>query len=559
MQEASIDDLTGHGGDHVVEALTRFGVEEIFTLSGGHVFPIHDACFRRGVKIYDVRHEQSAGFGAEAMGKLMRRPGVCVVTAGPGLTNTISAIASASFNGSPMVIISGRAGQARWGQGSLQEIEHIPLVDSITKSATTIFSPEEIYKRVVEACKQTNTPPRGPSFLDVPIDVLFSSRTVGRGELSVENSVGSSTCEPDYKAVQIAGDLLANSRRPILIGGGDIWLGRAEDHFVSFAERFELPTFQNGQGRGILGFDHPLSVSRSRHMLKEADLVIVVGTPLDFRLGFGRFGGAKVVHLVDSPDKVAGHVEGAISLVGNLADSLEALSIRAQEVERKSTSQAQGRTAKKSWLDELAGIDRAAWEADIEVFNSPNTPIHPLRIFGDLDRVIDRDAIVIGDGGDFVSFAGKYVKSYKPGCWLDPGPYGCLGTSAGYLMAARAAFPDRQVIGLIGDGAFGFSGLDVDSLVRHKMAVVLIVGNNGIWGLEKHPMRAIYGYDVACDLQPGCRYDQVVQALGGAGETVEDPDHFAPALERALASGVPYLVNVITDPNVIYPRSSNLA
>ena len=172
--------------------------------------------------------------------------------------------------------------------------------------------------------------------------------------------------------------------------------------------------------------------------------------------------------------------------------------------------------------------------------------------------MLDRDAVVIGDGGDFVSYAGRFVDSYVPGRWLDPGPYGCLGTGLGYAMAARIVHPDRQVVLLLGDGAAGFSLMDADSLVRHNLPVAIVVGNNGCWGLEKHPMRQLYGYDVAADLQAGCRYDQVVAALGGAGETVERPDEIAPALKRALAAGVPYLVNVICDPEHAYLRRSNL-
>jgi acetolactate synthase-1/2/3 large subunit len=197
--------------------------------------------------------------------------------------------------------------------------------------------------------------------------------------------------------------------------------------------------------------------------------------------------------------------------------------------------------------------------ADDGLLGGSARPIAPLRVYGELRKRLDRDAVVVCDGGDFVSYAGKYVDVYEPGCWLDSGPYGCLGTGLGYAMAGRLAHPDRQVVALLGDGAAGFSLIDVDTLVRHELPVVMVVGNNGIWGLEKHPMRALYGYDVAADLQAGCRYDRVVEALGGAGETVADPDEVGPALDRALASGVPYLVNVLTDPDDAYPRSSNLA
>jgi acetolactate synthase-1/2/3 large subunit len=207
--------------------------------------------------------------------------------------------------------------------------------------------------------------------------------------------------------------------------------------------------------------------------------------------------------------------------------------------------------------DLRAGV-AAAVERDAELLGAEADPIHPARIYGELVPRLADDAVVIGDGGDFVSFAGKYVEPKRPGGWLDPGPYGCLGTGMGYAMAARVAHPDRQVVVMLGDGAAGFSLMDVDSLVRHDLPVVIVVGNNGIWGLEKHPMQAIYGYDVAADLQPGCRYDQVVAALGGAGEVVTSPADLGPALDRGFASGVPYMVNVLTDPTDQYPRTSNL-
>jgi acetolactate synthase-1/2/3 large subunit len=280
----------------------------------------------------------------------------------------------------------------------------------------------------------------------------------------------------------------------------------------------------------------------------EADVVVVIGAPLDFRLSFGSFGGAKVIHVCDSPDGRATHADVAAAPAGDLTAILEAMG-----------SYEGARADHEPWIARLRDEEAAKRAAERDDLESDSDPIHPARIYGELNRRLARDAVVIGDGGDFVSYAGKYVESYQPGCWMDPGPYGCLGTGLGYAMAARVAHPNRQVVLLMGDGAIGFNGMDFDSLVRHGLPVVCVVGNNGIWGLEKHPMRAIYGYDVAADLQPGCRYDDVVKALGGAGETVEHPADLGPALDRALAAGVPYLVNVLTDPGNAYPRSSNLA
>jgi acetolactate synthase-1/2/3 large subunit len=282
--------------------------------------------------------------------------------------------------------------------------------------------------------------------------------------------------------------------------------------------------------------------------LRQADVIVVVGTPMDFRLSFGRFGDAQVVHIADDPSVLASHVDLAAGVAGDLRTILNLVS-----------DFSGSRADHEPWIAKLRDEEDARRASEADDLAVDTDPIHPARIYGELRPRLDRDAVVVNDGGDFVSFSGKYVESFQPGCWLDPGPLGCLGTGLGYSIAARVAHPDRQVVALLGDGAAGFSLMDVDTLVRHQLPVVMVVGNNGIWGLEKIPMQMIYdGWDAACDLQPGCRYDDVVKALGGAGETVTSPGEIGPALDRAFAAGVPYLVNVLTDPKVAYPRSSSL-
>jgi acetolactate synthase-1/2/3 large subunit len=296
-------------------------------------------------------------------------------------------------------------------------------------------------------------------------------------------------------------------------------------------------------------------ISRARGAaFAEADLVVVIGTPLDFRLGFGSFGSAQVVHLADTAEGVARHVPLAAGVSGDLASALRAL---VATVAGPTGDLVQARAA---WTEKLGGVEAAKRAGESQMLEADSDPIHPARVYGELRRVLDRDAVVIGDGGDFVSFGGRYIESYTPGCWLDPGPYGCLGTGLGYTMAARLARPSAQVCTLLGDGAAGFGLMDVDTLVRHDLPAVFVVGNNGMWALEKYPMQAIYGgWDVAADLQPGLRYDDIVKTLGGAGETVDKAADLGPALERAFVSGVPYMVNVLTDPSVAYPRSTVLA
>jgi acetolactate synthase I/II/III large subunit len=535
--------MTGHGGQLALAALEGFGVKEIFTLSGGHLFPFYDACVKAQLPIYDVRHEQTATFAAEGMAKLTRRPGVAALTAGPGITNGVSAMTTAMFNGSPLIVLGGRAGQARWGRGALQELDHVPIVRSITKSATTVTGTGDIPKAVSEAAAAAMTPHRGPVFVDFPIDLLYGSADAGIA------SPGPLEClAPDPDLVAQAAALIRAASRPCLVAGSDVYWAGAWEALRRTVETLRIPTFANGLGRGLLPADHELAFSRTRSALKKADVVVVVGAPLDFRLSFGQFGEARVIHVVDSADHRAGHVAGALSPAGDLGLILDGLAAAGGPPS----------PSREAWIGEMRDLERARRADEEPLLTATSAPVHPGRVFGELRHRLSPDAIVIGDGGDFVSWAGRLVDSYRPGCWMDPGPYGCLGTGLGYAMAARVAHPERQVVLLLGDGAAGFSLMDVDSLVRHGLPVVMVVGNNGIWGLEKHPMQAVYGYDVAADLQPETRYDEVVRALGGAGELVRRPDEVGPAIDRALAAGVPYLVNVLLDPAVAYPRTSSL-
>ena len=539
--------MNGHGGELALAALSGYGVREMFTLSGGHIFPFYDAVAKGTFddwRIIDVRHEQTATFAAEATAKLTRRPGVAVLTAGPGVTNGISAVTSAWFNGTPLVVLGGRAPQARWGSGSLQEFDHVPVLTPITKRAATATDVAEIPALVDALTRESLMPHRGPVFCDFPLDVVFRHADASVPEAEVPRGA-----EPDDDEVQRAAALIAGAQRPAIIAGTDVYFASAWDALRAAAETLRVPVFANGLGRGCVPADHELAFSRTRGLLKaEADVVVVVGAPLDFRLSFGSFGDAQVVHVVDSDSQRSSHASPVAVPCGDLATILTGFANFSGD-----------RTDHEPWIARLREAESAGAAADAALLEADSDPIKPTRVYGELRKRLDRDAVVVCDGGDFVSYAGKYIDSYGPGCWLDAGPYGCLGTGMGYAMAARVARPDTQVVVMLGDGAAGFSLMDADSLVRHDLPVVIVVGNNGIWGLEKHPMQALYGYDVAADLQPGCRYDEVVKALGGAGEVVSAPGELGAALDRGFAAGVPYVVNVLTDPADQYPRSSNLA
>ena len=532
-----------HGGRLAVDVLQQHGVDAMFTLSGGHLFVLYDGAVQEDLRLIDVRHEQTAVFAAEGWAKVTRRLGCAAITAGPGVTNGVSAMTAARMNGSPVVVLGGRAPQGRWGAGSLQELDHVPIVAPVVKRAATATSAAEIVAEVDAACRAARTPHRGPAFVDIALDGF------GPGEDAASAYASIPARAADDADVQNVAKLVAASSRPALVAGGDVYWDEAEGALRAFAEAARVPVFVNGMGRGTLPADHELAFSRARSIaLKEADLVLVAGTKLDFRLGFGRFGDAQVVHLCDSTEEIATHASLVASTAGNLASTLASLADAGAPP-----------GVHDDWVARLRDDEDAKRASEQSSLTDDSNPIKPARIYGELRARLDRDAIVIGDGGDFVSYAGKLVDSYAPGTFLDPGPFGCLGMGPGYALASALAHPERQVVLLLGDGAIGFALGDFEALVRHGVNVVAIVGNNGIWGLEKHPMQALFGYDVVAELAPGIRYDKVVEALGGHGELVTEPGAIGPALDRAFATPGVSLVNVLTDPTDAYPRSSNLA
>ena len=538
-----------HGGRLVARRLKAHGVTKLFTLSGGHIFSIYDGCREEGIDIVDTRHEQTATFAAEGWAKATREPGVAALTAGPGVTNGMSAMGSAQMNNSPIVVLAGRAPAMRWGQGSLQEIDHVPFVAPLTKLAATPDTTAEIPGLVDDAFLAAQEPHGGPAFVDFPLDLVFSHADEPEdGRVAPHASTGP---EPDGGAMDRAIALLKDADRPVIMAGTNLYWGHGETALLQLAEERGIPVFLNGMGRGCVPADHRLAFSRARgDGLKGADLALVIGVPMDFRLGFGAsFGEDTELVVIDRAEPVRAHPRPvAAELYGGLPAILDAL--------RQGTRDGRDTT---SWVAHLREQETAKRALETSELEDPRSPLHPMRLYKELGEMLDRNAIVIGDGGDFVSYAGRVIDTYEPGCWMDPGPFGCLGSGPGYALAAKLAHPDRQVVLLQGDGAFGFAGMEFDTLARHGVNVVSVMGNNGIWALEKHPMEFLYGYSVAAELRPGTRYDKVVEALGCHGELVERPDELKPALARAFESGLPALVNVLTDPDVVYPRKSNLA
>ena len=542
--EAPPDGL--HAGHLIARRLRASGIDTVFTLSGGHLFSIYDGCRAEGIRLIDTRHEQTAAFAAEGWSKVTRNPGVAALTAGPGVTNGMSAMAAAQQNQSPMLVLGGRAPAMRWGMGSLQEIDHVPFVAPLTRYAATAPTPEAVPAMIDDALRATVGAPSGVSFVDFPMDVVFGLGPDTEAPGALHTLPASDAA--DGQALARAVDLLTQAQRPVIMAGTGVWWGHAEAELLELAETLRIPVLMNGMARGVVPADHDLAFSRTRgQALRDADVAVVIGVPMDFRLGFGGvFGADSALIVADRCRPEREHPRAvAAELYGDLPGTLAALAVA-------------GVGRHEDWIAGLRATETAARDAEAAELADDRTPLHPMRVYAELKPLLDRDAIVVIDGGDFGSYAGRIIDSYVPGAWLDSGPFGCLGSGPGYALAAKLARPERQVVLLQGDGAFGFSGMEWDTLVRHGIHVVSVVGNNGIWALEKHPMELLYGYSVVAELRPGTRYDEVVSALGGYGELVSTPAELGPALRRAFESGLPAVVNTLTDPTVAYPRRSNL-
>jgi acetolactate synthase-1/2/3 large subunit len=528
------------GGRLVAQAVAAEGVDAIFTLSGGHILPIYEGCRHEGVRVVDLRHEQSAAHAAEAWGRVRRSAGVAVVTAGPGVTGTLTAVANCHAARTPLVVLGGARPLAQAELGALQELDQLSLLRPLTKWAAVCPAPERIPDYVATAFRHALAPPHGPVYLELPADVLFAEATPERppGPARV-----AARAFPDPLEVEKAAGILNRSERPAVVAGSGIWWDGAAAQLAAFAERGRVPVFLQGSGRGSLPPGHELLFQHARSAaLEEADVVCVVGTPLDFRLRFGRFGAKRLLHAHDDPSELGRNRVPDVALAGDCAAVLGAL---ADAVE----TPPDGRAA---WLERLRAAEQAWWDEHRAQIESDASPIHHYRLARELDRVLDPGTVVIGDGGDVVAAVSRVLRVHRPGHWLDPGPFGCLGVGPGYAVGVGIAGFGSALVCVLGDGAFGLNGLDFDTLVRSSLPAVLVVGNDAAWGEVRVPQVGIYGAEaeLATALRPS-RYDRLCEVFGGHGEHVERPEEIAPALERALASGQPAIVNVLLDPDAM--------
>ncbi|HEY1353854.1 MAG TPA: acetolactate synthase [Ktedonobacteraceae bacterium] len=543
-----------HGGWLVAKVLQREGVEVVFTLSGGHIAGIYDGCLREGIRVVDTRHEQAAVHAAEGWAKVTRKPGVALLTAGPGVTDGITGVANAYLAGSPVLVIGGAAPQGLWDRGALQEMGQLELLRPITKWARSVHETSRLGEYTAMAFRQMLSGKPGPAFLEMPMDILAGFADTETlwdpGQPASYRYQG--RIAPDPVMLEQAAALLERAQRPVIMAGTSVWWCEAADPLRQLAERLNAPVYLNGAGRGCLPPTHPLFFSNSRRKaLEGADTILAVGTRMDFRLNHGQPplipAAASVIWLDLAAEDVGVNRGAQAALVGDVGLSMGQL---AQGVRQLPAG---------AWLEYIREQERRGQERDREALHADVVPIHPLRFCREIRDFLDEETTVVGDGGDIVSYAGRVINVCKPGYWLDSGPMGCLGTGTGFAMAAQLARPGKRVLMIYGDGSFGLNGMEFESMVRQKLPIVAIIGNDGAWGQIKHPQKAMVGHTTAAELTPGIRYDKMVEALGGYGELVERPEAIRPALERAFASGLPACVNVLIDPDRPYSRSTNVA
>lgn len=540
------------GGHLVARALKAEGIEAIFTLCGGHIIDIYDGCADAGIRLIDVRHEQAAAHAADAWTRLTGIPGCAVVTAGPGTTDTVTAVANAWRAQVPMLVIGGQGALRQAYMGSLQELDHVALLKPITKFAATVYHTERIPELMAMAFRNAYNGRPGPVFLEIPRDVLDAtvdeSAVVDPGQYRSQGKP-----QADAALVEEAARLLRDAERPVVLAGSQVWHCRGTRELQAFAEAAAVPVYLNGSARGSLPPGHAALFVRSRReALAKADVILVIGTPFDFRLAYGKrlAAGARIIQ-VDLDYSTIGQNRGVdVGLAGDAAAVLGQLAAAVGRVlpERR-----------RPWLDHLRQTEQKALEKDLPLLHSDATPIHPLRLAREINEFLTADSIFIGDGGDIVTISANVIQPRQPGHWLDPGPLGTLGVGMPYALAAKVALPHKEAFILFGDGAFGFNGFEFDTAVRFHLPVVSVVGNNAAWNQIRYGQITKYGSargDLA-NLLAATRYDRVVEALGGHGEHVTEPAEIRPALERARASGKPACVNVMIDPNVYSSGTMN--
>ncbi len=530
-----------HGGRIVANALAKEDVEYLFTLCGGHIQSIYDGCLDEGIEVIDVRHEQSAAHAADGYARSTGKCGVCAVTAGPGTTDAVTGVKNAQRAGVPMVVLGGAGPNIFRHMGSLQDMDHVELMEPITKWAARVTETRRLPEYLAIAFRKAMTGVPGPVYLEIPLDTLMDFKDPDEVDWYDDyRTEASNPGDPAY--IDRAAERMVEAEQPMAIVGSQLRWGKRPEVMERFVEELAIPTFVNGMARGSISPDSEYFLNRARTpTLQQSDCVLVFGTPFDFRLKYGqppKFNpDAEVVQVDLDPEEVGRNRDVDVGIVGDTTLVMEGL---LEAIEEKG-----GVGELEGWWSTVREIEEERWEPMREQMTSDEEPINPLRLCAEVNEFLDEDSIVIGDGGDFVATAAYTLEVEGLGSWMDPGPLGTLGVGPGYAMAAKLTNPDSDVVIMYGDGSFGFNGMEFDSMVRQGIDVVGIIGHDACWTQIKRGQVDMFGEEraVATDLEL-TRYDQVVEGLGGHGEFVQTVDELEGALERAFSTDQPALVNV---------------
>ena len=519
-------------------------MSHLFTLSGGHIAPIYDGCVAEGIRIVDFRHEQAATHAADGWARVTLQPGVAAVTAGPGVTDAITGIANAWYANSPVIVLSGKNPIVEFEMGSLQEMDQVTLVSSITKWARTCYEVRRAADLVATGFRHALSGRKGPVFLDFPLDVQLNTVPADVALPAAYRTDARPLGDPDL--VKEAVRLLHEAERPIVFAGAGIRWSGAHEALAELAHSLKAPVFLNSLGRGCLPPDDPYFFSAARkHALEKADLILAFGVDWDFRLGFGQRGfaaGVKVIQVDVDGLHIGRNRPVHVGIVGDPGRVIEQL-----------VNAGVGSVEEPEWTDEVRGEEQRRNDEARPAMDSDAVPIHPQRFAREIRDFLEPDAVVVGDGGDVVGISASIVQARYPGHWLDPGPFGCLGVGPSFAMAARLAKPDKQVLVIYGDGSFGLNAMEYESAIRQHLPFVGIIGNDGAWGQIKVAQEMLYGSGnaPASDLDPEAPYHRMVEGLGGFGAKVTKPEDIRPALREAFDSGIPACINVMLDPTLM--------
>lgn len=538
------------GGHLVVKSLKQEGVRRIFGLCGDHINPIFNACLDYGIDVIDTRHESAAVHMADAWARVTGEPGVAVVTGGPGHTNAVTGLATAFLAGSPVILISGQYNQMLKEKNALQEMDQVGITRPITKWVREVQEVKRIPEYIAAAYREAISGRPGPVNLNIPVDVAsaeIEESSIPFSPPEKYRAMAKPAADPDLIEKSIA--FLKTAERPVILAGSGVWWAQACEELQRFMELTKIPLFTIGMGRGAVSDLHPLCFGYAdtafnpvAKEIQQADVVLVLGKRIDFRLKYGGAGffdpKAKILQVDLFPGELGKNRDLEIGILADAKNALKQLMAAAGEEKE---------WEEKPWTEHLRKVAKDAMEEFTPYENSNEIPIHPLRLCREVKKMLDEDTTIVFDGGDFVHWCRLALSARRPGHWLRLGPLAAIGASIPFALATKLARPDKQVVVLTGDGAFAFFGWEFDTAVRHKLPIVVIIGNDLGWGLEKQLQIAIYGKErvIGCELGL-VRYDKVVEALGGHGEFVEKPEDLQPALERAFRSGLPACVNVIT-------------